>query len=126
MYVGFPLILNLTSMDFRHGLKFLLDQTLESLKPRHEEILAAFYFDEGRQIEKERLLRAGNGHLRAFAASTVQGILLVWIESHELAAVHPFLLDKLELPLDVGLNHELDQAAIHAVVLERAVLPASS
>ncbi len=66
-------------------------------------------------------LAPGTGHLRTFAADAVDRVLLVRIEPDELAALHPFVLHELELPFDVGLDEQVDQAAIDAVVLERAV-----
>jgi hypothetical protein len=66
------------------------------------------------------LFGSGHNHLRAFAADTVDWVLVVWIESDELAAFHPFALNELELSFNVGLDEELDQAAIDAVILEHA------
>ena len=66
-------------------------------------------------------LAPGTDSLRALAADTVDRVLLARIEADELPALHPFLLDELELPLDVGLDEQVDQAAIDAVVLERTL-----
>src|SRR5580704_3934937 len=68
------------------------------------------------------MLGAGHGQLRTISADTVDRVLLAGIESDEVAALHPFLLDELELPFDIGLNEQIDQATIDTVVLERAIL----
>src|ERR1700745_2676964 len=98
-----------------------MGKTSESVQPRNEEILPALYFDEGRQVEEEGLLCAWHRHLRAFPAYTIDRILLVRIEAQEFADVPPFLLHKLELPFDVGVDEEVDQAAINSIVVECAV-----
>jgi hypothetical protein len=45
--------------------------------------------------------------LRTFAACDVDRVLVVWIESDELAALHPFFLQQFELPLDDDLDEEI-------------------
>src|ERR1700757_1281858 len=87
--------------------EFLFDQALEGVEPGHEQILAALHLDERGKIEQEGLLCAGDEQLRTFAADTVDGVLLVWIESDELAAFHPFALHELEMPLDICLDEQI-------------------
>src|SRR5246127_3690101 len=102
--------------------ELLVDQARERSQPGNEEIFATLHFDERRKIEQERLFGAGHHHLRTFAAGAVDRVLLAWIKSDELAALHPFFLDELELPFDIGLDEQIDQATIDTVILKRAVL----
>ena len=67
------------------------------------------------------LTRSGGSLTHGTAEHTVDWVLLVGIEPGELSPLHPLLLDELELPLDVRLDQQLDDAAIDTIVLKQAL-----
>ena len=101
--------------------ELLFDDALERIQAGHEQVFATLHSDEGGKVEEEGSFGAGNRQLRAFTAGPDDRVLLARIESDELGALHPFVLHKLELPFDVRLDEQLDQATIDAVVFERAL-----
>src|ERR1700751_1584845 len=101
--------------------EFLLDDAIQRIQTGHEQVFPALHDDERRKIEGERPLGARSGHLRTFAARAGDRVLLGWIESDELAALHPFFLHELKLPLNIGVDENVDDAAIDTVVLKRAI-----
>src|SRR5690349_19835210 len=68
------------------------NDAVQRVQPWHGQVFATLRSDGRGQIEQKRLLGAGHQHLRAFAADTVDRVLLVWIEADEFSAFHPFLL----------------------------------
>jgi hypothetical protein len=84
----------------------LLDDASSSFRPGTNRYSPPFTFTNvGRSNRKGCLAR--DRHLRTFAACDVDRVLVVWIESDELAALHPFFLQKFELPLDDDLDEEI-------------------
>src|ERR1700719_2710329 len=84
----------------------LLDDASSSFRPGTNRYSPLFTFTNvGRSNRKGCLAR--DRHLRTFAACDVDRVLVVWIESDALAALHPFFLQKFELPLDDDLDEEI-------------------